>query len=185
MRRRGSRVYARPPRSSDSRAFLAAVAASRALHRRWVEPPATSAHFAAYLARFVPARLPNATHVGLLVLRVDDDAFAGVFNFSEIVHASFESAYLGYYGFAPLAGRGYMSEGLALALAYAFRTLRLHRVEVNIQPPNERSIALVRAAGFTHEGFSRRYLKIAGRWRDHERWAMLAEDWNRAGRPKR
>jgi ribosomal-protein-alanine N-acetyltransferase len=182
LRRRGSRVYVRPPRGSDSRAFLAAVAASRALHRGWVEPPSTSAHFGAYLARFVPARLPSATHVGLLAFRAADDALVGVFNFSEIVHGSFESAYLGYYGFAPLAGRGYMREGLALALVYAFRTLRLHRVEVNIQPPNERSIALVRAAGFTHEGFSRRYLKIAGRWRDHERWAMLAEDWSRARR---
>jgi ribosomal-protein-alanine N-acetyltransferase len=70
-----------------------------------------------------------------------------------------------------------MSEGLALALAVAYRRLKLHRVEVNIQPGNASSIALVQSAGFTREGFSRRYLKIAGRWRDHERWAMLAEDW--------
>jgi ribosomal-protein-alanine N-acetyltransferase len=186
VRRRGSRVYVRPPRRSDMPAFLAAVAASRALHRGWVEPPSTSAHYGAYLARFAAARSPaNATHAGLLVFRVADDALAGVFNLSEIVRSSFESAYLGYYGFAPLAGHGYMREGLALTLAFAFGTLRLHRVEVNIQPPNERSIALVRGAGFTREGFSRRYLKIAGRWRDHERWAMLAEDWSRARRPRR
>jgi len=88
-----------------------------------------------------------------------------------------QSAYLGYYALAPYARRGYMRDGLELMLRYAFRTLHLHRVESNIQPANRRSIALVRRAGFAREGYSRRYLKIDGRWRDHERWALLFEDW--------
>jgi len=78
-----------------------------------------------------------------------------------------------------------MGEGLALLLAVAYRGLKLHRVEANIQPSNAPSIALVRRAGFTREGFSRRYVKIGGRWRDHERWAMLAEDWRARRRPSR
>ena len=104
----------------------------------------------------------------------------GVINVNEIVRGHFRSAYLGYYAFVSLAGRGYMSEGLALALRWAFGELRLHRVEANIQPANEASRALVRRLGFRREGFSRRYLKITGRWRDHERWALLAEDWRGA-----
>ena len=179
-RRRGARVYVRPPRGSDAGAFAAAVAAGRAFHRPWVQPPATPAHFRAYVARFAGklSRDPGqATHVGLLVCRVDDDALVGVVNFSEIVRGGLQSAYMGYYALPPHAGRGYMSEGLALALAVAFRKLKLHRVEANIQPANVRSLALVRRAGFRHEGYSRRYVKIAGRWRDHERWALLAEDW--------
>lgn len=162
------------------RAFLAAVAASRALHHRWVTPPATGAAFATYVAHFAGprSRVPGqATHAGFLVCRVDDDTPVGVFNLSEIVRGSFESAYLGYYGFAPYAGHGYMREGLALMLGVAFRKFGLHRVEANVQPTNAPSIALLRAAGFTREGHSRRYVKVAGRWRDHERWAMLADDW--------
>jgi len=100
-----------------------------------------------------------------------------VLSFSEIVRGAFKSAYLGYYAFAPLAGHGYMTEGLALALDLAWRRLKLHRVEVNVQPTNRRSLALVARLGFTREGFSRRYVKIGGRWRDHVRYAMLAEDW--------
>jgi hypothetical protein len=44
-------------------------------------------------------------------------------------------------------------------------------------PANRPSIALVRRAGFRREGYSPRYLKIAGRWADHDRWALLSERW--------
>jgi ribosomal-protein-alanine N-acetyltransferase len=70
-----------------------------------------------------------------------------------------------------------MTEALDLALRHAFRTLKLHRIEANIQPENAASIALVRKLAFRLEGFSPRYLKIGGRWRDHERWAILREEW--------
>jgi [ribosomal protein S5]-alanine N-acetyltransferase len=186
LRRAGHRVYLRAPRSEDRARFLAAAKASQSLHAGWVRAPATPALFRAYIERFGEARSRDprhATHAGFVVLRADDDALVGVFNFSEIVRGSFQSAYLGYYAFAPLAGEGYMAEGLSLALGAAFGPLRLHRVEVNVQPDNERSLAFVRGAGFVREGFSRRYVKIAGRWRDHLRFAMLAEDW-RARRRK-
>ena len=111
------------------------------------------------------------------VRRVDDGAVVGSIEISRIARGNFKSAYLGYSVLPADRGRGYMTEALHLALRYAFRTLRLHRVEANIEPGNEPSIALVRRAGFTREGFSRRYLKLGGRWRDHERWALLAEDW--------
>jgi ribosomal-protein-alanine N-acetyltransferase len=106
-----------------------------------------------------------------------DGAILGGINFSEIVRGNFRSAYLGYQIGEPFARRGYMTEALQLALRFAFGRLRLHSVEANIQRGNRASIALVRRAGFRLEGFSRRYLKISGRWRDHERWALLAEDW--------
>jgi ribosomal-protein-alanine N-acetyltransferase len=67
-----------------------------------------------------------------------------------------------------------MCNGLRAVVRHAFAKLKLHRLEANIQPTNVASIALVQACGFTKEGYSPRYLKIGGRWRDHERWAILA-----------
>jgi ribosomal-protein-alanine N-acetyltransferase len=184
----GPRVYLRRPHPRDAAAFVAGARLSDRLHRGWVQAPTTKAAFAAYLRHFAGSKSRNpssASHIGVVVCKIDDDALIGVFNFSEIVRGAFESSYLGYYAFAPHAGHGYMSEGLGLVLALAFGPLKLHRVEANVQPTNRPSVSLVRRSGFTREGFSRRYVKIAGRWRDHERWAMLAEDWRRLRRSTR
>ncbi|HTS20745.1 MAG TPA: GNAT family protein [Casimicrobiaceae bacterium] len=183
----GDSIYLRRPRRSDAARFVAAVRDSARLHRNWVQAPSTPARFAKYLARFAAAasrRATSATHVGLLACRSADHVPVGVFNLSEIVRGAFRSTYLGYYALAPHDGRGYMAEGLALVLRFAFGPMKLHRVEINIQPANLRSIALARRAGFLREGFSRRYVKLGGRWRDHERWALTVEDW-RAARARR
>jgi len=164
-------VTIRAPRPSDKTAFLAAVRRSRTLHHPWTHPPRTLAAVRGFLSR--PQREP---HFNFLILH-NRHHLVGVVNVSEIVRGSFQSAYLGYYAFEPLAGRGLMRKGLALLITRAFTTMKLHRLEANIQPGNERSVNLVKALGFRREGFSRRYLKIAGRWRDHERWAILVNDW--------
>ena len=174
--RTGFRVQLRRPLARDADAFLGAVGKSRRLHGAWVAAPSSRAAFRDYLARFgKPVR--NAQHVGYVAATVEDGTLVGVLNLSEVVRGAFESAYLGYYAFAPHAGRGLMTEALVLLLDAAYRDVGLHRVEVNIQPGNKRSLALVDRIGFSREGYSRRYVKIAGRWRDHVRYAMIAEDW--------
>ncbi len=151
--------------------FLAAVARSRRLHGQWVSPPRTAEKFDQYLKRF-----DAPTHASYWIL-TEAGELAGVANVSEIVRGGFRSGYLGYYGFAPHDGRGYMTKGIGAVLSKAFRSLGLHRLEANIQPGNIQSRNLVQRLGFKLEGFSPRYLKIAGKWRDHERWAITAEDW--------
>jgi [ribosomal protein S5]-alanine N-acetyltransferase len=168
------RVRLEPPSLRREREFLAAARRSRAFLRRWAAPPSTARAYRAYVRR-----LRRPTHQGHFVVLRASGELVGVINVNEIVRGSFRSGYLGYYAFRPHAGRGYMDEGLRLVLRRAFGALRLHRVEANIQPDNARSIALVRRLGFRREGLSPRYLKVAGRWRDHERWALLAEEWTR------
>lgn len=91
--------------------------------------------------------------------RRDQTEFLGAVRRSRRLHGSFVSA--------PSTSRAFTK----------MLELGLHRVEANIQPDNRASRALVRGLGFRLEGFSPRYLKIKGRWRDHERWALTAEEW--------
>ena len=167
----GRRVYLREVDYPDRDEFLALVRRSRALHHPWAYPPERSDQFDELVAR---ARRDDV--VTLLGCRAADDAIFGVFTISQIVRGAFQSAYLGYYGHADYAGQGYMRAALELVLDHAFGPLALHRIEANIQPGNAPSIALARGAGFRLEGFSPRYLLIGGRWRDHERYAITAED---------
>ena len=162
----------RSPARSDADEFISLMRASRSFHRPWATAPADEERFAAYIA---DQRRPDFE--AMLVCRREDRAILGFFNLSHITRGLLQSAYLGYAVGSPTRIRGTCARGSSWCCASAFLTLRLHRIEANIQPGNHASIALARGAGFTREGFSPRYLKIGGRWRDHERWAILAEDW--------
>lgn len=167
----GERVYLRHPERGDAEEFLSLIRASRRYHRPWIYMPATKDA----LRRLVE-RGESDRYFSCFIFLRETDALVGVVNLSEIVRGVFLSAYLGFYGHAGYAGQGLVREGVQLLVRHAFRKLRLHRIEANVQPGNRGSLALVRSLGFRKEGLSRRYLKIGGRWRDHERWALLAED---------
>lgn len=138
------------------------------LHKPWVHHGELSKYF---------EKISAGRAIGLFLWDEKEQALIGVINMNEPVAGGLKSAYLGYYLDTQVAGRGYMFEGISLALDYAFKDLDFHRLEANIQPGNERSIALVKRLGFRLEGFSPKYLFIDGAWCDHERWAILIDEW--------
>ena len=156
----------RPVTAADEAAFTAAAHASRQLHRPWVQAPADAEGFRHYLARF-----DGVAHHGFVVEAHGE--LAGAIHLTNVVMGAFCSSYLGYYAFAGFEGRGLMTQALRAVVNHAFGHLGLHRVEANIQPGHVASIALAKRCGFQLEGYSPRYLKIGGRWRDHERWARV------------
>jgi ribosomal-protein-alanine N-acetyltransferase len=166
------RVRLERPSARREREYLDAVLRSRALHRGFVVAAATPAEYRSYLRR---SRRDNQE--SFFVVEAVSGALAGVVNINDIVRGSELSGRLGYYAFVPYAGKGLMLEGLKLVIELAFRELGLHRLEANVQTANRRSLALARALEFRREGIARGYLKIGNRWRDHERWALLKDDW--------
>jgi [ribosomal protein S5]-alanine N-acetyltransferase len=171
----GEKVFLRHPSVRDREELIALNRASTRLHRNLASPPTRPEQFHAFLTRC--RRIDCAC---FLICRLEDNAIVGTINLSQIFRGGFQNAYLGYYIGERYAGQGYMTEALKLMLRYAFLKLKLHRLEANVQPENVASISLVRRAGFVREGYSRRYLKICGQWRDHERWALIAEDWKQS-----
>ena len=166
-----SRIAIRRPTLLDCDEFVAQALASRALHEPWVDPPTTRERFEAYVrSRQGPG------DDGFLICDRATERIAGVINLNCIVRGFFQSAYLGYYVFADFSRRGYMLEAMRLVTRFAFEQMGLHRLEANIQPANAASIELVKKCGFRKEGFSPKYLKVFGAWRDHERWALVQED---------
>jgi ribosomal-protein-alanine N-acetyltransferase len=151
---------------------LEASRRSVAFQHPWVQPPTTESDYNRLLERQATDEFE-----GFLFIRRADGELVGMCNLSQIIRGNFKSAFIGFAAVEGFARQGFMREGIGLVLDRAFGPLHLHRVEANVQPANEPSRALVRSLGFVHEGFAERYLKIGGRWRDHERWAMRAEIW--------
>ena len=147
-----ARVRLRPLVPDDQDEFIAQARASMGLHHPWYTMPTTPEAFRAYLAKY-----SQPTAEGWLVCLRDGGALAGMITIDSIVRGRFQSATLSYAAFAPAAGRGYMSEGLALVLRHAFCELRLHRLEANIQPANQASLRLVGRLGFRQEGLLPRH----------------------------
>lgn len=175
---RGERVALWQPRGDERREFLAAVLASGGLHGEWVHPPRDHAAYSEFLRR-ARAR-DRVTFVARRARDRTPGPLVGVVNVNNIVGGSFANAALGYYGFAGGVGGGRMTEAVRLAIGYCFTALELHRVEVNIQPGNVPSRRLVERLELRYEGFSPRLLNIGGEWRDHDRFAITAEEWHDA-----
>ncbi|MEZ5346799.1 MAG: GNAT family protein [Pyrinomonadaceae bacterium] len=174
MRANDPVISVRFPKPEDSREFITRARSSREFHRGFVEPPSNDEAFEIYLEKS-----RRESDRCFLIIADDDRQIAGAINLSQIFYGGFKNAYLGYYLFAGFSGRGIMTRALGKVIRIAFEDLRLHRLEANVQPHNRDSIRLVKKIGFIKEGYSRKYLKIGGKWCDHERWAMIKEDWIR------
>ncbi|QYC38701.1 Putative ribosomal N-acetyltransferase YdaF [Nonomuraea coxensis DSM 45129] len=168
----GGRVGLRHLAADDAAEILALNKESLDLHGPWLPGPqvTTPEEFEGYLGRF-----DGPAHEGFVVCRLDTGGIAGRINVNNIVRGTHQAGTVGYSAYASTTGRGYMTEGLRLLVAFAFDELALHRLEANIQPGNTASLKLAERAGFRREGYSPNFQFINGAWRDHERWAVTAE----------
>jgi ribosomal-protein-alanine N-acetyltransferase len=95
---------------------------------------------------------------------------------SNVQRGAFQCAYLGYWVDVEHCGQGLAGELVARVVRFAFDDLGLHRVQAAVMPENSASQRVLRRLGFRLEGRATRYLEIAGAWRDHDIFALLADE---------
>lgn len=168
----------RPLRSSDSSAWVDV----RRRSANWLSPwdatnppdsPDEPMSFRA-MVRHYRAEARSGRSLALAVLV--SGRFVGQVTLGGIAWGSLRSGYIGYWIDQGSAGRGYIPRAVALTADYAFSSLGLHRIEINIRPENAASIRVVEKLGFRYEGLRRRYLHIDGDWRDHHSYALCADE---------
>lgn len=97
----------------------------------------------------------------------------GRISFYSIIGGSMNSCYVGYHLDEKCQGRGYMREALEAGSRFMFKYYRLHRIEADIIPRNERSVACVKNCGFVKMGHNIKFMEIDGTYQDHDMYVRL------------
>jgi len=174
-------ILLRPLRLRDGAAWVESRGRNIAWLREWeATPPGSPAEVPTSTATFVTMtrRLRREARQGrgLPFSVLYDGTFVGQLNVSSVIRGSLHSASLGYWIDQRVAGRGIMPTAVALVTDHCFWAVGLHRVEVNIRPENTASRRVVEKLGFREEGVRKKFLHIAGDWRDHISYALTREE---------
>lgn len=174
---RGKGIYLRMPDMDDYEAWRKLRLASRRFLEPW-EPTwgaddLTRASFRLRIRRYEQDH-QRGQALPLFIFLSESDTLVGGITLGYIRRGAAQSAMIGYWMGEPFAGKGLMRTALDVVIPYAFKVMRLHRIEAACIPDNARSIGLLEKAGFHREGYLRDYLKINGVWRDHVLYARLA-----------
>lgn len=109
------------------------------------------------------------------VITVDGE-FAGQITVGNVIRGSLCSAWVGYWVGSHVLGGGVATASVALVVDHCFASAGLHRIEATVRPENAASLRVLAKLGFRQEGLFRRYLDVAGDWRDHLCFALTTED---------
>ncbi|MFK4824166.1 GNAT family N-acetyltransferase [Paenochrobactrum sp. BZR 588] len=179
LKLQGIKVYIREPYLSDYQEWKVLREKSRAFltpwEPTWAQDALEKSAFRQRI-RYYQEEINKGTTYPFFLFRNEDQRLVGGISLNNIRRGVGQNAMIGYWSGAPYAGKGYMSEALALVIPFAFQHLGLHRLEAACIPHNIRSISLLEKAGFQKEGHLRSYLKINGVWQDHILLSLLESD---------
>lgn len=173
-----SGIYIRQLGPEDAEPLLELRVRNRTSHQRY-EPLREDDFFTLDSQReLIMQRVQDAANdrgyaFGIYLL---EGTLIGQVNLSNIVRGAGQFADIGYFMDQAHQGAGYMTAAVRLALGYAFRALRLNRVQAAVLLDNTASRRVLEKNGFQAEGIARRYIQINGMWQDHQIYAILSDE---------
>ena len=177
-----ARLRLRVYRSNDAEAMFRLYSDPRVM-RYWSFPPWTERPQAdAYLRRAL-GEMAEGRVMPWAIANLDDDKLVGTLTLFAM-DAVQGRAEVGYSLDPKLHGQGMASEALRLGLSHAFDTLRLRRVEADVDPRNVASCRLLERLGFRLEGLLRARWRVAGEICDTALYGLLAPEFVREPRPR-
>ncbi|TDF93047.1 GNAT family N-acetyltransferase [Paenibacillus piri] len=73
-------------------------------------------------------------------------------------------------------GKGYASEAISSLIDYAFSSLKLNRIEAQVEPENVNSVKVLQKLNFIFEGTLRQYERVNGKFKDLSIYSKLITD---------
>ena len=170
----GERLTLRELRPSDAESLFRELNTPEVRRFMWSPPPDPGA-FAQFIEWAHAERATGRYICYGIVPRGEQDA-AGVFELRPL-QPGFVRGELGFVMASRLWGRGLFPDGAGLLLDFAFRVVKVHRIEARSPVDNARGNAALQKIGAVREGRLRAAFWREDHYIDQFLWSMLDSDW--------
>ncbi len=172
------RLYLSVCKPSWAKAVTAYLQKNRAYHKPYQQTHSDQYYTVGEQKEYLRSDLKDYEHnaqVAFWITKQDDPyRVIGRISFYSIMRGCMNSCFVGYHLDEDLVGKGYMSEALSAGSDCMFKFFHLHRIQADVMPTNERSIACVKSCGFKEMGYNEKYMAIDGSYKDHIMFALLS-----------
>lgn len=161
---------------SDADALFSLVEANRSYLRQWL-PWLDVNTSVKHSFDFIKSTQKQFAERESLVMGLwYNEKLVGVLGHNSIDWSS-RVAYPGYWLSYKVQGQGIMTASLKALVSHAFSELKLNRIDIRCATGNEKSCALPKRLGFTHEGTLRQAEWLYDTFVDHEVFGLVASEW--------
>lgn len=168
-------LYVRPSKLEDAESMFSMLSDPESM-KYWSDQPITEMHEAIEVLNKDLESDAQGNSLCWAVCLAGQNKMIGkciLFQFSDQNHR----AEIGYLLNREYWRQGLMQQALTAVIDFAFDTLKLHRIEADVDTENAASLRLLEKLGFKREGLFRDRWFVYNEWQDSVMLGLLKQDW--------